>query len=125
MNNKESCIFVAWLISQCIYAGVSTWECLSGGKWLLYSTEHCITELELTKRRSRIGSQALKGSVNKHSVVGGIMNNKESCIFVAWFISQCIYAGVSTWNVLVVGNGSYIVRPCGHDLHGLDIPFSP
>ena len=49
---------------------------------------------------------------------GGIMNNKELCIFVAWFISQCIYAGVSTWNALVVGNGSYIVRPCGHDLHG-------
>ena len=21
-------------------------------------------------------------------------------------------------NVLVAGNGSYIVRPCGHDLHG-------
>ena len=24
-------------------------------------------------------------------------------------------------NALVVGNGSYIVQPCGHDLHGLTV----
>ena len=30
-----------------------------------------------------------------------------------------VYNGVSlTMNALVAGNGSYIVRPCGHDLHG-------
>ena len=26
-------------------------------------------------------------------------------------------------NALVAGNGSYIVRPCGHDLHGPTSPF--
>ena len=26
-------------------------------------------------------------------------------------------------NALVVGNGSYILQPCGHDLHGLISPF--
>ena len=31
-DNKESCISVAWFISRCIYAGVSTWNCFSGGK---------------------------------------------------------------------------------------------
>ena len=31
----------------------------------------------------------------------------------------CVYNGVSlTTDPLVAGNGSYIVRPCGHDLHG-------
>ena len=33
-----------------------------------------------------------------------------------------VYSGVSltmnVLNALVAGNGSYIVRPCGHDLHG-------
>ena len=30
-----------------------------------------------------------------------------------------VYNGVSlTMNALVAGNGSYIVRPCDHDLHG-------
>ena len=30
-----------------------------------------------------------------------------------------VYNGVSDrMNALVAGNGSYIVRPCGHDLHG-------
>ena len=31
----------------------------------------------------------------------------------------CVYNGVFVWmNALVAGTGSYIVRPCGHDLHG-------
>ena len=38
-----------------------------------------------------------------------------------------VYNGVSDWmnvlNALVAGNGSYIVRPCGHDLHGPTIIF--
>ena len=30
-----------------------------------------------------------------------------------------VYNGVSlSTDALVAGNGSYIVRPCGHDLHG-------
>ena len=30
-----------------------------------------------------------------------------------------VYSGVSDrMNAFVAGNGSYIVRPCGHDLHG-------
>ena len=31
-----------------------------------------------------------------------------------------MYTTVSLYqlNALVAGNGSYIVRPCGHDLHG-------
>ena len=27
-------------------------------------------------------------------------------------------------NALVAGNGSYIVRPCGHDLHGPTVPIN-
>ena len=38
-----------------------------------------------------------------------------------------VYNGVSltmnVLNALVAGNGSYIVRPCGHDLHGPTSPF--
>ena len=38
-----------------------------------------------------------------------------------------VYSGVSltknVLNALVAGNGSYIVRPCGHDLHGPTSPF--
>ena len=47
------------------------------------------------------------------------MDNKElvpysRCGFLAY-----VYNGVSDrMNALVAGNGSYIVRPCGHDLHG-------
>ena len=44
------------------------------------------------------------------SVVGA-NKDKESCIFVVWFISQCIYAGVSTWNALVVRKWLFYV--CG------------
>ena len=53
------------------------------------------------------------------------MNNKG-----AWSFScrrgllAYVYSGVSlTTDTLVVGNGSYIVRPCGHDLHGPTSPF--
>ena len=35
-----------------------------------------------------------------------------------------VYNGVSDrMNALVAGNGSYIVWPCGHDLHGPTSPF--
>ena len=43
------------------------------------------------------------------------MNNKGVWF---WFISLCIQWCLSNKNALVAGNGSYIVRPCGHDLHG-------
>ena len=58
----------------------------------------------------------------------GAMNNKG-----AWSFScrrgllAYVYSGVSltmnVLNALVAGNGSYIVRPCGHDLHGPTSPF--
>ena len=36
-----------------------------------------------------------------------------------------VYNGVSlTMNALVAGNGSYIVQPCGHDLHGPTVMMS-
>ena len=35
-----------------------------------------------------------------------------------------MYTMVSVYQLdaLVAGNGSYIVRPCGHDLHGPTVP---
>ena len=34
-----------------------------------------------------------------------------------------LLGGVSNMNVLVAGNGSYILGPCGHDLHGATVPI--
>ena len=47
------------------------------------------------------------------------MDNKESLFFVSRHgLLAYVYNGVSDrMNALVAGNGSYIVRPCGHDLH--------
>ena len=46
----------------------------------------------------------------------------KSYVFGVWiFIDReepSILAGVSLSNALVVGNGSYILRAYGHDLHG-------
>ena len=47
-------------------------------------------------------------------------DKNESLVFVCRRgLLAYVYNGVSVWmNALVAGNGSYIVRPCGHDLHG-------
>ena len=47
------------------------------------------------------------------------MNNKELVPCSRRGLLAYVYNGVSDrMNALVAGNGSYIVRPCGHDLHG-------
>ena len=52
------------------------------------------------------------------------MNNKELVPCSRRGLLAYVYNGVSlTTSALVAGNGSYIVRPCGHDLHGLTSPF--
>ena len=52
------------------------------------------------------------------------MNKKELCLWCRHGLLACVYNGVSlTMNALVAGIGSYIVRPCGHDLHGPTSPF--
>ena len=49
----------------------------------------------------------------------GQMNNKELVPCSRHGLLAYVYNGVSDrMNALVAGNGSYIVRPCGHDLHG-------
>ena len=44
------------------------------------------------------------------------------CLWCRRGLLAYVYNGVSdrmnVLNALVAGNGSYIVRPCGHDLHG-------
>ena len=56
-------------------------------------------------------------------------NDKYEClVFVCRRgLLAYVYNGVSltmiVLNALVAGNGSYIVRPCGHDLHGPTSPF--
>ena len=51
-------------------------------------------------------------------------NDKDEClVFVCRRgLLAYVYNGVSltmiVLNALVAGNGSYILRPCGHDLHG-------
>ena len=53
------------------------------------------------------------------------MNNKGAWSFGSRRgLLAYVYNGVSDrMNALVAGNGSYIVRPCGHDLHGPTSPF--
>ena len=52
------------------------------------------------------------------------MNNKELVPCSRRGLLAYVYNGVSlTMNALVAGNGSYIVRPCGLDLHGPTSPF--
>ena len=58
----------------------------------------------------------------------GAMDNKGAWSFGSRRgLLAYVYNGVSDWmnvlNALVAGNGSYIVRPCGHDLHGPTSPF--
>ena len=55
----------------------------------------------------------------------GAMIKIECLVFVCRRgLLAYVYNGVSlTMNALVAGNGSYIVRPCGHDLHGPTSPF--
>ena len=49
----------------------------------------------------------------------GQMNNKGLGPCSRRGLLAYVYNGVSDrMNALVAGNGSYIVRPCGHDLHG-------
>ena len=52
------------------------------------------------------------------------MNNKEFGLCNGRGLLAYVYNGVSlTTDALVAGNGSYIVRPCGHDLHSPTSPF--
>ena len=52
------------------------------------------------------------------------MNKKELVPWCRRGLLAYVYNGVFVWmNALVAGNGSYIVRPCGHDLHGPTSPF--
>ena len=53
-------------------------------------------------------------------------DKNESLVFVCRRgLLACVYNGVSlSTDALVVGNGSYIVRPCGHDLHGPTVTYS-
>ena len=48
------------------------------------------------------------------------MDKKECCVpLCRRGLLAYVYNGVSlTTSALVAGNGSYILRPCGHDLHG-------
>ena len=56
--------------------------------------------------------------------VVGQMNNKELVPCSRRGLLAYVYNGVSlSTDALVAGNGSYIVRPCGHDLHGPTSPF--
>ena len=49
----------------------------------------------------------------------GAMNNKELVPCSRRGLLAYVFNGVSlTTSALVAGNGSYIVQPCGHDLHG-------
>ena len=53
-----------------------------------------------------------------HHVMGQ-MNNKELVPCSRRGLLAYVYNGVSDrMSALVAGNGSYIVWPCGHDLHG-------
>ena len=52
------------------------------------------------------------------------MNKKELVLWCRRGLLAYVYNGVSDrMNALVAGNGSYIVRACGHDLHGPTSPF--
>ena len=55
----------------------------------------------------------------------GAMDKKECCVpLCRRGLLAYVYNGVSlTTSALVAGNGSYIVWPCGHDLHGPTSPF--
>ena len=49
----------------------------------------------------------------------GAMDNKGLCLWCRRGLLAYVYNGVFVWmHALVAGSGSYIVRPCGHDLHG-------
>ena len=49
---------------------------------------------------------------------GGIKNNECVSLCRRGLLAN-VSVGVSVQlHALVVGNGSYILRPCGHDLHG-------
>ena len=57
-----------------------------------------------------------------HHVVGA-MNNKDLGLWCRRGLLAYVYNGVFVWmNALVAGNGSYIVRPCGHDLTVRQLP---
>ena len=52
-----------------------------------------------------------------HHVVGA--NDNKELVPCRRGLLAYVYSGVSDlMNALVAGNSSYIVRPCGHDLHG-------
>ena len=52
------------------------------------------------------------------------MNKKVLGLWGRRGLLAYVYTGVSEWmNALVAGNGSYILRLSGHDLHGPTSPF--
>ena len=53
-----------------------------------------------------------------HHVVGH-KEQRAMCLWCRCGLLANVSVGVSVQlNALVVGNGSYILQPCGHDLHG-------
>ena len=56
-----------------------------------------------------------------------VVGHKEQwamCLLCRRGLLANVSVGVSVQlNALVAGNGSYILRPCGHDLHGPTSPF--
>ena len=74
----------------------------------------------------KVAAQEKSSNVNGFNhYCRGAMNNKGALSFGRRRgLLAYVYNGVSlTTDPLVVGIGSYIVRPCGHDLHGLTSPF--
>ena len=86
---------------------------------------------KLHKKRRRIGwfihfNWETRSHCNSWiGCVVGAMNNKGAWSFgCRRGLLAYVYNGVSlSTDALVAGNGSYIVRPCGHDLHGPTSPF--
>ena len=56
--------------------------------------------------------------------VVGYKKQRAMCLWCRRGLLANVSVGVPVQlNALVVGNGSYILRPCGHDLHGSTSPF--
>ena len=92
------------------------------------SVNWCIKYSELKDLPAKIFLNPIWGCQIKFHCVVGAKDNKGS--LVLWCrrgLLAYVYNGVSltmnVLNALVAGNGSYIVRPCGHDLHGPTSPF--
>ena len=59
-----------------------------------------------------------------HSKGRGGIKNKDLGLWCRRGLLANVSVGVSVQlNALVAGNGSHILRPCGHDLHSPTSPF--